>query len=47
MIKLKYGNDLETNSFFGVALLRPTKLSEIRARIMDVGREKLIDTMID
>lgn len=47
MIKLKYGSDLEMSSFFGVVLLRPIKLSEIKARIMDVGREKIIETIME
>lgn len=36
-------DEVEFTSVFGVAIFKNIRLSEIRARILDVGREKLID----
>lgn len=36
-------DEIEFTSVFGLAIVRNIKLSEIRAKLLDVGREKIIE----
>ncbi|CAD8209128.1 unnamed protein product [Paramecium octaurelia] len=45
-IKVKVGEDVESNSLLGIVIVKSIKISELKSKLIDVGREKIIDSII-
>lgn len=45
-IKVKIGEDVECNSLLGIVVVKSIKISELKSKLLDVGREKIIDSII-
>ncbi|CAD8125115.1 unnamed protein product [Paramecium sonneborni] len=45
-LKIKLGEDIECNSLFGIAIVKNIKITELKSKLLDLGREKIIDAII-